>query len=52
MKTAKFYAYSNPQDVGYIGWIEPDDKSWIMFVGIEGEFHFYGKRDKDGGVEQ
>jgi hypothetical protein len=37
-------------DHGYAGWIEPSDRSWIVFVGVDGHAEFYGDRDQDGAV--
>lgn len=31
-------------------WIEPEDKSWILFMAPDGTPKFYPERDKDGGV--
>jgi hypothetical protein len=42
--------YSNPNAVGYLGWIEPEDKSWIVFIDLDGKAVFFGERDPDGGV--
>jgi hypothetical protein len=28
--------YQNPQAVGYLGWVEPADRSWIVFVALDG----------------
>jgi hypothetical protein len=25
--------YTDPDSTGYAGWIEPDDKTWIAYVG-------------------
>lgn len=43
--------YPNPDDVG--GWhyvIEPNDESWIAFVGVDGKALLWTKRANDGGV--
>jgi len=37
--------YADPQSVGYAGWIEPEDKSWIAFVGNDGAARFFLDRD-------
>lgn len=42
--------YDNPSDVGYQGWIEPDDRTWIAFVATSGAPIFFLDRDPDGGV--
>ena len=37
--------YSNPDNVGdWEGWIEPEDKSWIVFHSPT-QSKYYGKRD-------
>ncbi len=41
---------SNPQDVGYGGWIEPDDRSWIMFVDVEQKPVMFLNRDPGTGA--
>lgn len=47
------HRYSNPSDVGWAGWIEPDDKSWIAFIGLDGLPVFFLNRDpKTGAVIQ
>ena len=35
--------YSNNSD--HIGWIEPEDKSWIIFVAHDGSHTYFGNRD-------
>lgn len=42
--------YDDPQSVGYQGWIEPDDKSWIMFVANDGRPVAFLNRAPDGSV--
>lgn len=32
------------------GWVEPDDKSWILFVAANGEPLFWPRRYPEGGV--
>lgn len=32
------------------GWIEPDDKSWIMFIATDGSPTIWLHRDENGGV--
>lgn len=32
------------------GWIEPEDKSWILFFARDGRPAFWPSRDKAGGV--
>lgn len=43
--------YRRPQSVGWAGWIEPEDLSWIAFIDLEGSPVFFLNRDsKTGGV--
>jgi hypothetical protein len=37
-------------DNGWQGWIEPEDKSWIVFVSKEGTPVVYLNRDETGAV--
>lgn len=37
--------YANPKSVGWAGWIEPDDHSWIAFIGLDGIPRFFLDRD-------
>lgn len=34
----------------YAGYLEPEDKRWILYIGVDGTPQFFGKRDADGGV--
>lgn len=37
--------------VDYAGWIEPNDRSWIIFLGADGKpAVYYDQRDAGGGV--
>lgn len=42
--------YQDPASVGYQGWLEPDDKSWIAFVDNDGHPVFFLDRDPDTGA--
>jgi hypothetical protein len=44
----KRYAY--PESVGWQGWIEPEDKSWIAFIDMDGRPVFYLNRDPETGA--
>lgn len=35
---------------GYAGWIEPEDNSWIMFVGVDGHVEMFLDRDPETGA--
>lgn len=46
---------SDGKPVGYPsdtwqGWVEPDDLSWILFVGVDGKVLMYDHRDATGAV--
>ena len=41
--------YADPASVGYQGWIEPDDQSWIGFVANDGKPVFFLNRDPETG---
>jgi hypothetical protein len=42
--------YDNSQGIGYDGWIEPDDLSWIIFVTTGGDLTIWMEREPTGGV--
>jgi len=42
--------YSNPESVGWAGWIEPEDMSWIVFVDLEHNPKIYLDRDSETGA--
>ena len=42
--------YSDPTAVGYAGWIEPADRSWIAFIDLDGRATFFLERDATGAV--
>lgn len=42
--------YDNPAQIGWQGWIEPDDKTWIAFVDNEGKPTFFLDRDPETGA--
>ena len=39
--------YTYPDKVGWQGWMEPEDKSWIVFVRIDGQPVIYLNRDEN-----
>lgn len=46
---------SVPHGVGFPSdcwesYIEPEDRSWILFVGVDNEVAFWPHRDENGGV--
>jgi hypothetical protein len=42
--------YDHPDSVGYQGWIEPDDRSWIAFVASDGRPVVFLNRDPRTGA--
>jgi len=52
MGTVKIGRYSDPTLAAeYSGWIEPDDKSWIIFLDGDGKpLVYYAEREPDGAV--
>ena len=47
----KVSRYPDPKAVGYAGWIEPADKTWIAFIDLGGAPTFFLHRDPEtGGV--
>jgi len=50
MCNIKVSRYKNPESVGWQGWIEPDDRSWIAFVDLRGRPVFFLNRDPQTGA--
>ena len=50
MDNIKVNRYNNPEQVGYRGWIEPEDKSWIVFIPLSGKPSLFAARTKTGAV--
>jgi hypothetical protein len=42
--------YDDPASVGFQGYVEPDDRSWIMFVSTDGTPVAFLNRAPDGAV--
>lgn len=42
--------YKNPIRTGYLGWIEPKDKSWIIFIDLNNNPKVFLNRDKKTGA--
>ena len=42
--------YRHPQSVGWAGWIEPEDLSWIAFIDLEGNPTVFLDRDSETGA--
>jgi len=41
--------YSELESAGYQGWLEPDDKTWIMYVANDGTPTVFLNRNPDTG---
>lgn len=50
MQSINVRRYSNPKDIGWAGWIEPEDRSWIAFIDLAGRPLFFLNRDSTGAV--
>ena len=42
--------YEYPEFTGWAGWIEPEDKSWIVFVKNDHSVEVYLERDPETGA--
>lgn len=47
MQDIRVTRYSNPNALGWAGYIEPADRSWIAFIGLDGLPRFHLHRDPD-----
>ena len=45
MQNITVHRYPQPQAVGYAGWLEPTDRSWIAFIDLKGQPTFFLDRD-------
>lgn len=50
MQNIKVGRYEHPDSTGYLGWIEPEDASWIAFVRDDHVPEVYLDRDETGAV--
>jgi hypothetical protein len=50
MQKIKIERYDNPEAAGYQGYVEPEDKSWILYVALDGAPLFHAIRAEDGRV--
>jgi hypothetical protein len=50
MQKIKIERYDDPKAIGYQGYVEPEDRSWILYVENDGAPLFYPHRAEDGGV--
>lgn len=42
--------YKHPKRHGWAGWIEPKDRSWIAFIGLDGRPLVFLNRDENGAI--
>jgi hypothetical protein len=50
MQSISVTRYQNPTETGWAGVIEPRDRSWIAFIGLDGAPRFYLHRDEQTGA--
>lgn len=50
MQSIKIVRYDNPALIGWAGCIEPEDKTWVGFVGLDGVPRFFLHRDPETGA--
>lgn len=50
MDNIAVHRYDDPK-VGWAGYIEPEDGSWILFIGFDGKPVFFGEREANGAVK-
>lgn len=50
MQNVTVHRYKQPMAHGWAGWIEPADKTWIAFVGLDGRPRFFLNRDPASGA--
>lgn len=44
------YSAEGRDSHGYAGWIEPEDRTWILFVGTDGHVEAFLDRDPETGA--
>jgi hypothetical protein len=50
VQNIKVTRYTHPKATGWAGYIEPEDGSWIAFVGLDGVPRFFLNRDPQTGA--
>ncbi len=50
MQSISIKRYPSPRDTGWAGYLEPEDKSWIAFIALDGKPTFYLNRDPATGA--
>ena len=51
MSNIRVKRYSNPEATGYQGYVEDQDKQWVLFISTEGHVLMYDQREEDGAVK-
>jgi len=42
--------YGQPEKVGWLGWIEDEERTWVAFIDLEGRPKFFLNRDPKTGA--
>lgn len=50
MNNIEVRRYERPDEVGYAGWVEPEDRSWVLFIANDGTPTLFVGRDSTGAV--
>lgn len=50
MQNISVTRYAHPRAVGWAGYIEPADKSWIAYIGLDGRPRIFLHRDPQSGA--
>lgn len=50
MGNIKIGRYAHSDTHGWAGWVEPDSKDWIVFIGVNGAVEAYLDRDENGAI--
>jgi hypothetical protein len=50
MQNIEVHRYADPAATGWLGWIQPEDRSWILYVDLEHRVHAYIERDPATGA--
>lgn len=50
MQSIRVHRYPDPKAIGWAGYIEPEDRAWIAFVGLDGVPRFFLQRDPASGA--
>lgn len=50
MQNIHIQRYADPSSHGWAGWIELEDRSWILFIRVDGLTAFFPERDPQTGA--